>query len=226
MIKIMDEMMWRYGTDKHSGCHNYVEKYVEYFEPIKEKELKILEIGIYRPPTTAQVPGASLMTWYEFFPKAKIYGVDVESFTDVDNDRIKTIMANQELRDKNNIYNSLNEVIESFGGDFDIIIDDGGHTMAQQQITLGYMFKYLKPGGLFVIEDLLTSRPNYAPHVYNPTNTKITTLDMLKTYIDKKYIESDFMLDEEKEYLNKTIKTMDLHTAKESEIVFIIKNEK
>lgn len=219
----MDEIMLKYGTDKNSYCHNYVAKYLEYFEPLKDKELKILEIGIYRPPTNDQVPGASLMTWYEYFPKAKIYGVDVQSFTDVENDRIKTIIANQELREKNEVVNGLKEIIDNFGGDFDIIIDDGGHTMAQQQVTLGYMFKYLKPGGLFVIEDLHTS--NFAPWVYNPTNTQITTVNMLRNYLNNNHIESDFMFEEEKSYLNKTIETMDLHMAKESEIVFIRKKQ-
>jgi hypothetical protein len=221
MENYMNEIMLKYGTDKNSYCHNYVEKYVEYFEPLKEKEIKILEIGIYRPPTTDQEPGASLKTWYEYFPKAKIYGVDVNVFTDVENDRIKTIVANQELRENNGIVNGLKEIIDTFGGDFDIIIDDGGHTMIQQQITLGYMFKYLKPGGLFVIEDLHTSY--FAPWAYNQTNTELNTLVMLKNYINNKSIDSDFMFDSEKEYLNETIDFMDLHKAKESEIVFIKK---
>ena len=95
--------------------------------------------------------------------------------------------------------------------------------MAQQQVTLGYMFKYLKPGGLFVIEDLHTS--NFAPLVYNSTNTQITTVNMLRNYLTSNHIESDFMFEEEKSYLNKTIKTMDLHMAKESEIVFIRKKQ-
>ena len=40
------------------------------------------------------------------------------------------------------------------GGDFDMIIDDGGHTMEQMQISLNYLWDQVKPGGLYVIEDL------------------------------------------------------------------------
>ena len=36
----------------------------------------------------------------------------------------------------------------------DIIIDDGSHASVHQHLTLGVLFPALKPGGLFVIEDL------------------------------------------------------------------------
>ena len=42
-------------------------------------------------------------------------------------------------------------------GLFDVIIDDGGHTMVQQITSLEYLWKTVKPGGLYVIEDLQTS---------------------------------------------------------------------
>ena len=40
---------------------------------------------------------------------------------------------------------------------FDLIIDDGGHTMLQQQNTLAAYWGRLRSGGLFVVEDLHTS---------------------------------------------------------------------
>lgn len=42
-------------------------------------------------------------------------------------------------------------------GPFDIILDDGGHTMDQQINSLNALFPYLKAGGLYIIEDLHTS---------------------------------------------------------------------
>ena len=35
--------------------------------------------------------------------------------------------------------------------------DDGGHTMLQQQLTLAAYWRRVRPGGLFIIEDLHTS---------------------------------------------------------------------
>ena len=49
----------------------------------------------------------------------------------------------------------LNNVI-NFG--LDIIIDDGGHKMSHQQLSLKYLFKNLNPNGYYIIEDLHTSQ--------------------------------------------------------------------
>lgn len=219
----LNDIMVKYGTDKQRDIHNYVQFYEKYFSKNKDKNIKILEIGIYRPPLDgkAQV-GASLKTWYDYFPNAQIIGADIDNFNDVDNDRINTIRINQESRTiGNEDVGSLQTIIDKFGSDFDIIIDDGGHTMLQQQVTLGYMFKFLKSGGLFVIEDLHTSY--FAPFAYNKTNTPYTTLSMLENYIKDKKITSDFISDEEKFYLNTHIDNMIIEKGNNSEIVFINK---
>ena len=51
----------------------------------------------------------------------------------------------------------LEEFITKAGGDFDIIVDDGGHTMDQQIVSLEHLWKAVKPGGYYFIEDLQTS---------------------------------------------------------------------
>lgn len=209
-------------TDKRILEHNYVQFYEKYFDPIRDKKLKILEIGIYRPaPNSGRLVGASLKTWYDYFPNADIYGVDLTDFTDVENDRIKTTICNQANREDKNDYPGLESVIKNFGGEFDIIIDDGGHTMEQQLVTLGYLFKYLKDGGIFVIEDLHTSY--FAPHAYNNTNTKNTTLNVLHDFKKNGKIYSEFMKEEEVNYLNNHIEKCEIHKANISEISFIIK---
>lgn len=42
-------------------------------------------------------------------------------------------------------------------GPFDVIIDDGGHSANQQITSLRTLLKFVKPGGLYVLEDLETS---------------------------------------------------------------------
>lgn len=218
----LNEIAEKYVTDKRRSEHDYVKFYEKYFEELRDKELKILEIGIYRPPTNSgRTVGASLKTWYEYFPKAKIYGLDLTDFSDVNNDRIETMVCNQAYRIKGIDYPGLEDVINKYGGDFDIIIDDGGHTMDQQLITLGYMFKYLKPNGIFVIEDLHTSY--FAPYTYNKTNTKNTALNVLLEFQKSGKIYSEFMTKEEMEYLDNNIKNCDVHKGNNSEISFIIK---
>lgn len=212
----LDEIAEKYVTDKRSREHNYTQFYEKYFESLRDKELKILEIGIYRPPVNSgREVGASLKTWYEYFPKAKIYGVDLTDFTDVENDRIKTLICDQSKREE------LNNIVDQIGGDFDIIIDDGGHTMEQQLVTLGYMFKFLKPSGIFVIEDLHTSY--LSPFAYNKTGTANTALNVLYSFQKEGKIYSEFMLEEEIQHLNNEIKKCDVHKGNTSEISFIIK---
>ena len=51
-----------YKTDKLE--HGYIEIYESYFNQIKDKELKILEIGI--------ADGKSLLTWSDYFKNSKL----------------------------------------------------------------------------------------------------------------------------------------------------------
>ena len=56
---------------------------------------------------------------------------------------------------------ALQRVIDRVGGRFDVIIDDGGHTMQQQQNTLDVYWPHVKPGSAFIVEDLHTSYMDY-----------------------------------------------------------------
>ena len=49
----------------------------------------------------------------------------------------------------------LARVVSACNGEFyDIIIDDGLHSAEAQQKSLKYLFRHLKPGGLYIIEDV------------------------------------------------------------------------
>lgn len=52
---------------------------------------------------------------------------------------------------------TLESFIAAYGTDFDIIIDDGGHTMQQQMLSLQLLWRAIKPGGIYFCEDLETS---------------------------------------------------------------------
>jgi hypothetical protein len=50
----------------------------------------------------------------------------------------------------------LERLAETYGP-FDIVLDDGGHTMKQQIVTIKTLFPHVKNGGVFVVEDTHTS---------------------------------------------------------------------
>jgi hypothetical protein len=76
----------------------------------------------------------------------------------------------------------LEGFLESYGGDFDIIIDDGGHTMAQQMTSLQHLWKAIKPGGYYFCEDLHTS--NIEIYGGGPAGMPGTMMDYIYRMID------------------------------------------
>ena len=98
----------------------------------------------------------------------------------------------------------------------DVIMDDGSHLMRDQQITLAKLFKMLKSNGIYVLEDLHTSieLKNNPTHWTNWGDiNKTLTLDMLKDYQKTGKIVSDYMTQDEMDYLNENIKSVEIYQS-------------
>ena len=137
----MKEIGKLYGTDKihHHGYHRF---YPTYIEAYRNKEGAMLEIGIHDKN--------SVNMWLDYFPKAFIYGIDI-NFTESDK-RFHIFKADQSLIcHLENVKNQINK--ELF-----FIIDDGSHIPEHQILTFNYYFEsLLAPGGTYIIEDIETS---------------------------------------------------------------------
>lgn len=127
----------------HKWMH-YFEIYDRHFSKFRNKPISLIEFGVWQ--------GGSLQMWKNYFgTQALIYGVDIDPrCTSLGEENITIIMGNQEDRA------SLRDIKKSLPK-FDIIIDDGGHTMMQQIITFEEMYEHLKDGGVYLCEDLHTS---------------------------------------------------------------------
>lgn len=146
-MSTLSEIMDRNRSDKGTSvgeAHGYTPFYERWLGSMRENPVRILEIGVCDP----RHPGASLKGWYEYFPKATIFGYDIVDGHRFDNDRITTFVGDQSDR------SDLARFIASAGGDFDIIIDDGSHRPMHQQVSLAALFPHLKPGGQYIIEDM------------------------------------------------------------------------
>jgi len=190
----------KYKTDKGSSGkhgHSYAEVYEYFFYPIKDGVKKVLEIGV--------AEGASLKMWKDYFPKATIYGIDIKDKSRLNSKTIKTFVADQADRRK------LQDFLDASGSGFDIILDDGGHSMEQQQVSMGYLFRHLKGGGFYIIEDVHTSLDTRF-HSSNgaAAGEENTTLAMIDNFIRTGNIKSQYMTPKEENYLTSHITFCDL----------------
>jgi hypothetical protein len=139
MTSLLYTLAEKYEADKLKHPH-FICVYEKYFSFLKEKELKILELGVKA--------GGSLRMWKEYFPNAKIFGVDKQRYCkESEEDRIKIFIGNSKSE------RFLRGVISKVGL-LDIIIDDGAHLAGYPEAAFRSLFPSLKYGGIYVIEDL------------------------------------------------------------------------
>lgn len=131
----------KWATDKCSYDHNYLDKYEFFLQNFKARHFNLLELGIFR--------GDSLRMWQEYFPKADIFGVDIqEGCCQYASDRINIIIA--DLSDEAELA-KLHDVHPS------VIIDDASHLWSHQIKALFSLWHCLPHGGVYIIEDMETS---------------------------------------------------------------------
>jgi len=155
------EIMGRNKSDKGNRdltrTHNYTTIYSKLFQSLRDKPINIFELGLgtnnINLPSNMGIngrPGASLYGWSEFFPKAKIYGADIDKDILFNEDRIKTFYCNQ--LDPGVICDMWGEK-ELKDKQFDIIIEDGLHVLDAQICFFENSIHKVRDGGYYIIED-------------------------------------------------------------------------
>ena len=219
----LSEIAKKYPTDK-DFTHNYYEvAYESVLNPIREKVKLVCEIGIGGFwNEVGWVHGNSLKVWRDYFPNAEILGLDIKKY-EIDNlDRITTDWLDQSKKDLVMEYASKLK-------DYDLIVDDGSHNIYDQQITLAYFFKCLKPGGIYILEDLHSSI-----EVNDIEKAKfwgwgeaghITPLQMLEHYMGSGEIISDYLDEDERLHLKKSIEDIQVFHIGPTSITAIIRKK-
>lgn len=144
----LSELAVKHQTDKWGG-HFYTQHYHRHFQHLRYENINVLEIGIggYDDPLKG---GESLRMWQDYFPNARIYGIDIADKTAHDSNRIKTFKGSQVD------YKFLDKVVDAIG-QINIIIDDGSHVNSHIIDTFKYLFPRLGNDGIYAAEDLQTS---------------------------------------------------------------------
>ena len=65
----LEELAYYYRTDKAHDDHKYTDVYGALLTPLRATVLNLTEIGIFT--------GASVQVWHDFFPRARIFGMDL-----------------------------------------------------------------------------------------------------------------------------------------------------
>jgi hypothetical protein len=147
------KLAYKYKTDKCPRLgHTYTPFYHEIFKEKRKKVKKVLEIGIGYPKIMKHVPGyitgASLYMWRDYFPKAQIFGADINPETMLKAERIKTFLCDSMNK------KDLQKLIGQTGSDIDIFIDDGPHSPHNQAFLCQTVLPLLSKKTIYIIEDV------------------------------------------------------------------------
>ena len=202
----LSELARKYNTDKLELHRFLPEVYDNILQPLKGKINTFVEVGIFY--------GESVRLWKEYFG-CRVVGLEVNWLDKLNIEGVEIIECDQSKEDQ------LYKVIERIK-DCDVILDDGSHNMYDQQKTLAVLFRALKPGGMYIIEDLHTSvwtgNPALAKGSWGDPK-KTLTLDMLNQFNVTGRIVSDYMSKEEIEYLESNIAKVDVYVVRPDESI-------
>jgi hypothetical protein len=131
---------------------HYFDIYQRHFSKFVGREVHVLEVGIFS--------GGSLSMWKEYFgADCRVYGVDIEPVCMAyQDDKTKVFIGDQADR---SFWAGVRKAVPKL----DILIDDGGHQPEQQRITLEEMLPHLRPGGVYLCEDIHSESHRFASYL-------------------------------------------------------------
>lgn len=131
----------RYRTDKIID-HGYHRFYHDALKHLCDKKFNMMEIGV--------AGFNSVDMWKEYFPHAKVYGLDIGR--EYNDERLIIYRADQSKK------SDLRDVISKMNVRCDFINDDGSHIPEHQLLTFDLFFnELLNNGGVYIIEDIEVS---------------------------------------------------------------------
>ena len=143
----------KYQTDKWTDHYYVQDLYEPLFEQFQNKKVNVLEIGVWN--------GESMKLWHDYFVNAKnIVGIDIfvrSSFKEVSG-WLKDYDVKLHKFNSHEDTDKFNKFADTYKEGFDIIIDDGRHWYENQINTYKKFKNLMKPGGVYIIEDISFER--------------------------------------------------------------------
>lgn len=129
------------GTDKNGPCHSYGDAYEQILA-----DANIARAGVTLMMEVGVADGSSLLAWAEVFPHARVVGMDIHQCSrSRESDRVEFHLGDATVAD--------NCRMVAAGRQFDLIVDDASHQLGDILATMFHLFPYVRPGGLYVVEE-------------------------------------------------------------------------
>jgi SAM-dependent methyltransferase len=129
-----------------------VSQYDHFFSSREFQCQRFFELGLWE--------GGSLPFWFEAFKPIKIVGIDLADKRD--SGYFQRYVIQRDLQNRVKTYWRVNQadshrlkqiVAEEFDDSLDLILDDASHVYDATLSSFQTLFQYLRPGGLYIIED-------------------------------------------------------------------------
>ena len=201
-----DQPIKRNSKIKIDG-HDYAKYYKNIFEPLKNKDVNILEIGSFYGNAAAAI--------FFYLEKAKIYSADI--FPDLfsyRSKRISNFYVNSSQED------SIQASIINLNKNYEIIIEDACHSYKDQIISLFMLFPLINSGGYFIPEEL--DFPDTRDDM-NLNKEKPTLRDILLNIKNGNDFNNSLITSEQKEYFLKNFDNISILKGNFNEIAIISK---
>ena len=186
-------------------AHNYGNFYERFLKKFKNKKINILEIGAFKGNATA--------SFFFYFKNSKIYSSDL--YPDLFRYKSERITNFKLDNSKEKELANLPKKIK-----YDIIIEDAGHYLKDQIISVFKLFPKLNKQGFFVVEEL--DFPDTRQDM-NIEQDKNTLFNILKLILKNKTFHSKYINSKDKKYFLKNIKNIRICQGRFNKIVFIEK---
>ena len=194
--------------DKHySEGHSYHIYYEKFFNLKKNNQIDLLELGSFK--------GNASAAFYFYFKNCKIISCDL--FPDLflyKSERIKNFKIDSGSESE------LNNKLLKNDYKFDIIVEDAGHFLKDQIISLFILFKTLKSKGFFVIEELDFPDKRKDMNIFNE---KPTLREILLCVKNNQDFSSKYITNDQKKYFLDNVDQINIFKGTFHEIAFITK---
>ena len=229
-ILSLNELFNYFGSDKGSSVknpysksldkshqnlmgHGYAKFYEFHLSNLRNKEIKLLEIGTWK--------GASIASFYYYFSKAIIFCLDRNYKFQFKSNRINFFYC--DTRNTNDLKKFENLLINKKTETFDIIIDDASHIYSDMLINFKNFFLKVKPGGFYIIEDF--NHYKYYSHLDDSLPISLKIEEILENLKTKQNFESNILDEKFQNYCFNNISEVSVHKGiqRDSYIAFIKK---